>query len=233
MAIRSAPRAGRLPGPLPPGGSPATCRPAKKAGFAKTIPTCWNPTWPQSSALASDAGQQEQLAALAAQLSLVRRELDGPLYDRLPRAVIHGDFHPGNVRFRGPQVAASTISTILGCRPDARPERRDDVLRLASPAAVRRRRHPPNDAAVHPRRGAFAPLLAGYECVSRLTGPEWEALAGLIRSRWLQIRLRGSRKVPAAEKVAFVLHDLFQVVAWLDGPGIDFFQRLRRECQRQ
>jgi homoserine kinase type II len=208
--------------------------PGKEGRLREDHPDLLEPYLAAVQALASDVGQQEQLAALAAQLSLVRRELDGPLYDRLPRAVIHGDFHPGNVRFRGPQVAAIYDFDYLGVQARAR-DLSDAMMFFAS-----RRRQPYGADNIRqmtqpfiPDAALCAPLLAGYESVSRLTGPEWDALAGLIRSRWLQIRLRGSRKVPAAEKVAFVLHDLFQVVAWLDGPRIDFFQSLRRECQRQ
>jgi hypothetical protein len=41
------------------------------------------------------------------------------------------------------------------------------------------------------------------------------------------MRLRGCRKVPAEEKVAFVLHRFFEVVDWLDREAEPFFRRLR------
>lgn len=38
------------------------------------------------------------------QLNLLELDLPPPLYQSLPRTQIHGDFHPGNVRFRGDEV---------------------------------------------------------------------------------------------------------------------------------
>ena len=43
---------------------------------------------------------------LAEQLDAVRSALDEGLYPKLPKAVIHGDIHPGNVKFKGSRVAA-------------------------------------------------------------------------------------------------------------------------------
>jgi hypothetical protein len=48
-----------------------------------------------------------------------------------------------------------------------------------------------------------------------------------MRSRWLQFRLRGARKVPTDQKVAFVLDDLFDLPQWLDETGPAFFSQLR------
>ena len=213
-----------LAGEIPPG---------KEGRLREDHPDLLQPYLAAVQTQASDAGQRQQLAALAGQLSLVRRQLDQRLYDSLPRAVIHGDFHPGNVRFRGPRVAALYDFDYLGVQARAR-DIADAVMFFAS-----HRRQPLVADDIRELTRAFVPdaarcvpLLAGYESVTPLIAPEWEALGWLIRSRWLQARLRGSRKVSAAEKVQFVLSGLFEVVAWLDGPGTGFFQHLRRECRR-
>lgn len=181
--------------------------------------------------LATDAGQRQQLQVIEAQLNLVRRELDQRLYATLPRAVIHGDFHPGNVRFRAGRVAALYDFDYLGAQARAH-DVSDGLMFFAS-----RRRQPLNPDDIRSLTQPFVPdaercqrLLAAYQTVSRLTEAEWEALPWLIRSRWLQMRLRGSRKVPPAEKVAFVLEGFFEVINWLDNEGSGFFQSLRREC---
>jgi len=70
-------------------------------------------------------------------------------------------------------------------------------------------------------------VLDGYQQIASLTGAEWEAMPWLIRSQWLQIRLRGSRKVPPEQKLAFVFDGFFQVVRWLDEQAPAFFERLR------
>jgi len=172
----------------------------------------------------SDTGLREQL-------SLVRRELDQQLYATLPRAIIHGDFHPGNVRFRAGHVAALYDFDYLAVQARVR-DVSDALIFFAS-----RRQQPLNPDDIRSLTQPFVPdaahcqrLLAAYQTVSGLTDAEWDALPWLIRSRWLQMRLRGSRKVPPAEKVSFVLDSFFEVINWLDNEGSDFFQCLRREC---
>jgi Ser/Thr protein kinase RdoA (MazF antagonist) len=180
--------------------------------------------------LTCDADQYQQLAAIEAQLRLVRRELDQRLYGSLPKTVIHGDFHPGNVRFRGARVAALYDFDYLGVQ--ARVRDLSDALMFF--ASRRRQSLNPDDICsltrpFTPEAAWCFPLFAGYQAVSRLTQSEWEALGWLIRSRWLQIRLRGSRKVPRDQKVPFVLDRFFEVIDWLDGQGSGFLQLLRRE----
>ena len=180
--------------------------------------------------LAGDADRQP-LQAVEAQLSLVRRELDQRLYAALPRAIIHGDFHPGNVRFHGGRVAALYDFDYVAVQARAR-DVGDALIFFAS-----QRRQPLNPDDIRSLTQPFVPdaarcqrLLAAYQTMSRLTESEWDALPWLIRSRWLQMRLRGSRKVPSAEKACFVLDGVFEVINWLDNEGGAFFQSLRRQC---
>jgi Ser/Thr protein kinase RdoA (MazF antagonist) len=160
---------------------------------------------------------------IEAQLNLVRRELDQRLYPTLPRAIIHGDFHPGNVRFRAGRVAALYDFDYTAVQARAR-DVSDALIFFAS---RRRQSLDPDD--IRSLTQPFVPdaercrlLLAAYP----LTPAELEALPWLIRSRWIQMRLRGSRKVPPAEKKAFILDGFFEVINWLDNHGANFFQSL-------
>ncbi|MBM3890464.1 MAG: hypothetical protein FJ388_15235 [Verrucomicrobia bacterium] len=205
--------------------------PGKEGRLREDHPDRLTPYLAALDSLATDAGQRQRLQMIEAQLNLVRRELDQRLYATLPRAVIHGDFHPGNVRFRAGRVAALYDFDYLGAQARAH-DVSDGLMFFAS-----RRRQPLNPDDIRSLTQPFVPdaercqrLLAAYQTVSRLTEAEWEALPWLIRSRWLQMRLRGSRKVPPAEKVAFVLEGFFEVINWLDNEGSGFFQSLRREC---
>jgi Ser/Thr protein kinase RdoA (MazF antagonist) len=169
-----------------------------------------------------------QVERLAQQLQLVRQRLDQDLYPRLPRAVIHGDIHPGNVGFRGAKVAAVYDFDYLGVQARCR----DLVDALMFFAANRRQVINPDDIRsltqpFTPSREWSSWLLDGYEQVNPLTDLEWEALPWLIRSQWLQIRLRGSRKVPREEKLSFVLEHFFEPINWLDQEARDFFGALR------
>jgi homoserine kinase type II len=171
-----------------------------------------------------------QIDRLAQQLELVRRFLDQDLYPKLPQAVIHGDIHPGNVKFKGAAVAAVYDFDYLSQQARCR----DLVDALMFFAASRRQRVDPNDIRSLTQPFIFnsewsSLLLNGYQRVSRLSELEWSALPWLIRSQWLQIRLRGSRKVRSEEKLAFVLDRFFEVTDWLDHEAPDFFGELRTE----
>jgi Ser/Thr protein kinase RdoA (MazF antagonist) len=173
-----------------------------------------------------------QTDRLAQQLELVRQSLDQNLYPKLPQAVIHGDIHPGNVKFKGAEVAAVYDFDYLS--PQARC--RDLVDALMFFAASRRHRLNPDDI-----RSLTQPfvlnsewsslLLREYQQVSRLSDLEWSALPWLIRSQWLQIRLRGSRKVRPEERMAFVMDKFFEMTDWLDHEAADFLGALRSLSQ--
>ena len=171
---------------------------------------------------------ERQLDALAEQLQLVRDQLDGGLYDSLPHGVIHGDVHPGNFRFRGGEVSAVYDFDYLGVQAQVR-DVSDAVMFFAS-----RRDSPLEPNRIQSLTQAFVPdlnrsrqLLERYTSRRPLVESEWQALPWLVRSRWLQMRLRGCRKVPAEEKVPFVLDRFFEVIDWLDREAEPFFQRLR------
>jgi len=150
-------------------------------------------------ARACDAHSSDQLNAINGLIQQGRYELEATLYPSLPRAVIHGDFHA--VIF-----FASDRPTVF--EPD-------DIRSLTQPFT--------------PNLTASRAVLAGYQSMSLLTSDEWQALPLLLRSRWIQMRLRGSRKVSVTEQFDFVLTDFSAVTDWLTGDGRDFFTQLRHE----
>lgn len=175
------------------------------------------------------AAQADQLAAMASLIEAGRRDLEAALYPALPATVIHGDFHPGNVRFRGAEVAALHDFDYLAVQARVR-DVLDAMMFFAS-----HRRTPFEPDSIHSLTQPFTPdlafcqaLLAGYQSVTSLTGDEWRALPLLLRSRWIQMRLRGSRKVPSDQQLAFALTGFREVMDWLDGPGEGFFSQLRQ-----
>jgi homoserine kinase type II len=175
-----------------------------------------------------DPRVQRQLDVLAEQLELVRGELDAALYASLPHGVIHGDVHPGNFRFRGGEVSAVYDFDYLGVQAQVR-DVSDAIMFFAS-----RRDAPLEPNRIRSLTQPFVPdlewsrqVLERYTNRRPLTEREWQALPLLMRSRWLQMRLRGSRKVPPEEKVAFVLDRFFEVIDWLDRESESLFQRLR------
>lgn len=169
-----------------------------------------------------------QVDRLGEQLELVRRHLDQDLYPRLPRAVIHGDIHPGNIKFKGGAVAAVYDFDYLNLQARCR----DVVDALMFFAATRRQPVNPDDIRsltqpfeLNPER--CSGLLRGYQQISPLTDLEWAALPWLLRSQWLQIRLRGSRKVAPEGRQTFVMDHFFDTIEWLDHKADGFFARLQ------
>jgi Ser/Thr protein kinase RdoA (MazF antagonist) len=183
---------------------------------------------PRIRRLCKTRAQEQGVDFLAHQLELVRENLDRRLWPQLPTAVIHGDVHPGNLKFRDSDVSAIFDFDYLS--PQARV--RDVVDGLAFFASVRDRVFDTDDIRLlvqpfRPDAELSRVLLCGYEEVNRLEDVEWEALPWLIRSLWIQMRLRGSRKVPSEERAAFVLDRFEEVIAWLEGEAGKFVASLR------
>ena len=56
--------------------------------------------------LCQNPSQKEQLNEISKLINLVEEKLDKELYPKLPKTIIHGDLHPGNVKFNNSKVSA-------------------------------------------------------------------------------------------------------------------------------
>ena len=147
--------------------------------------------------LAHDTRQDRRLMEVGRQLDAVATTLDAGMYASLPRSVIHGDVHRGNLRFRRSRVAAMYDFDYLDVQARAR-DLSDGLISFAS-----RRGEPLDPDVIHSLVQPFVPdgprcqlLLRGYESVAPLTDLEWESLPWLIRSRWIQMRLAAPASWP-------------------------------------
>lgn len=184
----------------------------------------------QLGTLCSGSARKREIARIGNQIDLVKETLDDGLYGKLPEAIIHGDVHPGNFRFRDSRVSAVYDFDYLSLQARIR----DVSDGLMFFAARRPSLMNPDDISslTQPFECDFERsriFLEGYQQIDKLTGTEWSAMPWLIRSRWLQIRLRGSRKVKREQKVPFVLDRFFEITDWLDERAADFFHRLQAE----
>ena len=203
--------------------------PGKEGFLREDHPDLLSPLIEQIRSRCRTPSQRAAVARIGEQIESVRIEYDGKLRNRLPMAVIHGDIHVGNLKFRDSRVAAVYDFDYLGV--EAR--MRDVCDALMFFAAVRDRPADPDDivSLVQPYRPDLQRsriLVEGYQEVSRLVPEEWQAGAWILRSQWCQIRLRGSRKVAEDRRVPFVLDRFFEVIDWLDQEAGDFFDRLSR-----
>jgi len=202
--------------------------PGKEHFLREDHPDLLAPYVDQLTGLCRNDKEAEQVRAIGEQIALVRETLDNTLWPGLPKGLVHGDIQPGNLRFRDSRVAAVYDFDYLGIQA-----RVHDICHALIFFASRR------DAPVNPNdiRSLTQPftldaelcrvLLGGYQEVSPLVETEWWAMIPVIRSQWLQFRLRGGRKVPTEEKVAYVLDRFFEVLDWLDYSASDLFKGLR------
>jgi Ser/Thr protein kinase RdoA (MazF antagonist) len=146
------------------------------------------------------------------------RECDDEAYQSLPRYLIHGDYHPGNLLYTEDGHIAGIFDLDWACEQT----RCRDLADLLYFFAGRRER--PLDAsrieslteavALDLDRARF--LLRTYHDALPLTSEELRAVPPAIRARWLAMRLEGSAKVPLKQRAWFVTRDLEVPLRWLD-----------------
>jgi homoserine kinase type II len=205
--------------------------PAGKEGILREDhPDLLEPYLARLRRFASASAHRDQIDRIERELNTVRERLAPALVDSLPHCVIHGDVHPGNVRFRGSEVAAVYDFDYLSVQARVR-DVADGLIFFAArrrtvldPCSIRSLTQPFVLAAERCRV-----LLGAYQRANRLTEQEWLALPLLIRSRWIQMRLRGLRKLDPRDGLEFVLDGFFEVIDWLDAESPAFFERLQRE----
>jgi homoserine kinase type II len=180
--------------------------------------------------LCRDNADREVARVVMIEVRNVRKELDSGVYGSLPQVLIHGDFHTGNVSFTD-----SSVSAVYDFDYVSRQARIRDVCdgliffasrraRDLDPHAIRSLTQP-----FLPDQHLCAVFLNAYQRYDHLTDAEWRAIPWIIRSRWLQMRLRGGRKVPEAERFGYITSGIFEVLSWIDTESDTFFENIRRQ----
>jgi len=145
----------------------------------------------------------------------LKRRFPDDLHDSLPQAIIHGDLHPGNVKFAGDRLVG--LFDFDWANHQARIRDIGDGLMFFARKDPGRRFQ---DGDIRSMTCSFdfdPPLvrnfLDAYENVSRLDQTERQCLVPVMSLRWLQIRIRGMRKTPTEDRLDFLdRHDLFRVL---------------------
>ncbi len=150
---------------------------------------------------------------------LVALEIDFPdgRYQALPRCVVHGDWHPGNILYRGAEVCG-IFDLDWASR---QPRLLDLVDGLFLFAGLRE--NPLDAGDIRSLTSTWLPsverwhaFVSGYESVSKLDADEWEWLIPLVEARWLTCRFLGSSKLPADERASYVATGLLEPLIALD-----------------
>lgn len=140
----------------------------------------------------------------------IRRRLPDQAYWALPQCIIHGDYHPANLKFEGDEVAGIFDFDWVGRAP-----RMVDVADgLVYFCARRARPVEPSDIATLTQAftldmEAVEVFGRGYETRVSVTPDERAALPDLMRARWLFSRVDAmERKVPEERKLDYLLEDI-------------------------
>jgi Ser/Thr protein kinase RdoA (MazF antagonist) len=153
----------------------------------------------------------EDWAYLQKQVSSLDCELPDAVYHSLPRHVIHGDYHPANLRFDGDAVTG--VYDLDWCT--VQPRARDLADGLIFFAGLRDGDVTSSDIRKLTRTWTHCPeraaaFLLAYERTGPITGHERALLPSFMRARWLHCRIIGRSKVPPQDGVTFFLDGLLE-----------------------
>jgi Ser/Thr protein kinase RdoA (MazF antagonist) len=164
------------------------------------------------------------------EIQFLRTHLEQRVYHTLPKAVIHGDIHPGNLKFRNSKVSAVYDFDYLSSQARIRDvcdalvffaSDRNDILNVDDIYSLTQPFRINCDLATV--------LLKAYNKITKIEKVEFQALPLILHSQWIQIRLRGSRKVPDYEKIPFVLQDFFSMLDWIESATPGLFEKLEAQ----
>jgi Ser/Thr protein kinase RdoA (MazF antagonist) len=156
------------------------------------------------------------LDRLEAEAQGVLERLPDERYWALPAALVHGDYHPANVKFRGAEVVG-LFDWDWACKQARLKDVADGLLFFACP----RERPLAGDLASltqPPRYDAdrIRLFLEAYQAHLPLTAEEQACLPDLLRERWLYVRLDAMRrKVEREEKLGFLLEGVEGPLEWM------------------
>ncbi|MGC9319348.1 MAG: phosphotransferase, partial [Armatimonadota bacterium] len=165
-------------------------------------------------ALAREGGEPAHRASVLAEAlelaEALTQRLPDERYRSLPQTSVHGDYHPGNLKFRDHAVAG--VFDWDWC--SRQPRMVDLADGLLFFCGVRTEPLVPGDiwsltAAMSIDGARVQRFLEGYEAVVEPTQRELSALPDLMRCRWLYCRVDAAqRKVEPERRVEFVVRDL-------------------------
>jgi len=155
---------------------------------------------------------------LMSQVSLLERELPDERYHDLPKLVIHGDYHPGNLKFVGDEVSGIFDLDWATLQPRAR-DLADGVFLFAG-----ERESDIDDTDIFSLTQTWRPsaerasvFMSAYLGPEALAEDEMAALPLFVRARWLYCRVAGMVKVTPERRIEYFTAGLLEPLRALDG----------------
>jgi len=160
---------------------------------------------------------REDLEYLTSQVALLEQELPDECYHAMPKLVVHGDYHPGNMKFVGDEVSGIFDLDWATVQPRLR-DLADGIFLYAG------ERESDIDASDifsltqtwRPSRERGRVFMRGYLESGRVSADEEAALPLFVRARWLYCRVAGMVKVAPAQRVEYFIGRLLAPLRALD-----------------
>jgi Ser/Thr protein kinase RdoA (MazF antagonist) len=153
---------------------------------------------------------------------------DEPVYGALPRWLIHGDYHPGNLLYSDSGRVAGIFDLDWACEHTRSRDLADGVYYFAGQRADRF-----DDSSIESMTEAVEPdfdmallFVRTYRELAPLEPVEVRAIPLALRARWLAERLEGSAKVPLERGTWFITRELECPLKWLDARGEELVRSL-------
>jgi len=167
------------------------------------------------------------ITRLINELQSVLDKVPDDKYLQLPQLVIHGDLHPANVIFGCADNVYFNDFDWASIQAKVR-DISDGILFFAS------RRESQIDIGdivsltqtfeIDPQRSRI--FLKAYRRLNDVTRDEIKALPWMMRSRWIQERAKGTRKVPEEKRLQYLINEVEEPLNWLDGHGDELVRSL-------
>lgn len=168
------------------------------------------------------------LVCVVREASRLAREYTVSQYETLPRWLIHGDYHPGNLLYAHSGEVAGIFDLDWACEHTRSRDLADGIYYFGG-----RRAEPFDGASIWSMTDAVeldletaAVFVQAYRETAAVEPQEIRAIPLALRARLLAERLEGSAKVPPEQRSRFIARDLEVPLGWLDAYGEELIRRL-------
>jgi len=173
-----------------------------------------------AAALAQFARDEPAFGYAVEQARGLAHAYDASVYRALPRWLIHGDFHPGNLLYSDAGKVAGIFDLDWACEHTRSRDLADAVYYFARRGGLfDGSRIESMTEAAEPDFDSAVLFLRTYGELAPLEPEEVRAIPLALRARWLAERLEGSAKVPPEKRTWFITRELERPLEWLDSHG--------------
>jgi homoserine kinase type II len=158
-----------------------------------------------------------ELKRVLHELDMVENELNDDVFESLPQTLIHGDFHPGNIKYLNEQRLAFFDLDWVSIQPRLQ----DLAYGILFFASLREDDINPSDIysltdACKPSIKKSSIFISAYNSIAELSREELDFLPYFIRVAWICCRTDGSKKVSVENRLEFFKRDILTPLESLD-----------------